>query len=203
MADSRAAPAAVARAAIWDDAEALSQTLARAFHDDPFMGCLFPDAVSRPHKLPKLFRLLFKLSLPLGGCLVTSGREAAALWRPPGHWELHWWHYLTHAVPFVDVFGAGIPNALRTMDIVEKKHPHAPHWYLQVLGTEPSRQGRGYAGLLMRRQLALIDGDGLPAYLETAKASNIPIYGAYGFEVTDEVVLPGGVEVYSMWRRAR
>jgi hypothetical protein len=195
--------ASSARAAVWADADALSKTLGRAFHDDPFMGCLFRDASSRARKLPKLFRLLFKLALPLGGCLVTSGCEAVALWRPPGRAELNWWHYITNAVPFIDLFGADIPHALRTMDVVDREHPHAPHWYLQVLGTDPPSQGRGYAGLLMRRQLALVDADRLPAYLETSKASNIPIYGAYGFEVTGEVALPGGVPLYSMWRPVR
>jgi GNAT superfamily N-acetyltransferase len=205
MTDTEAArpSSAAARAALWVDAEALSHTLGAAFHDDPFMGCLFRDAASRPRKLPKLFRLLFKLALPLGGCVVTSGCEAAALWRPPEHWELHWGHYIANAAAFIDLFGADIPHALRIMDIVERKHPHAPHWYLQVLGTDPTRQGRGYAGLLMRHQLAIVDTDGLPAYLETAKAANVPVYSHYGFEVTDEVALPGGVTSYSMWRQAR
>jgi GNAT superfamily N-acetyltransferase len=205
MADTQAprAPASSTRAAVWADAEALSQTLGRAFHDDPFMGCLFRDAASRPEKLPRLFRLLFKLALPLGGCLVTSGCEAAALWRPPGNAELNWWHYIANAVPFIDLFGADIPHVLRTTDLVDKQHPHARHWYLQVLGTEPARQGRGYAGLLMRHQLAVVDADGLPAYLETAKATNIPIYGAYGFALTGEVALPGGATSYSMWRPGR
>ena len=197
------APATLARPAAWADADALSRTLGRAFHDDPFMACLFRDAQSRPQKMPKLFRLLFKLALPLGGCLVTSGCEAAALWRPPGQAELHWGHYIANAVPFIELFGADIPHVLRTMDLVDKQHPHTRHWYLQVLGTEPARQGRGYAGLVMRRQLAVVDADGLPAYLETAKAINIPLYGAYGFEVTGEVGLPGGVTSYSMWRPAR
>jgi GNAT superfamily N-acetyltransferase len=201
--DVARASAASARPAIWADAAALSRSLGAAFQDDPFMGCLFRNAANRPEKLPKLFRLLFKLALPLGGCVVTSGCEAAALWRPPGQWELHWGHYIANALPFMGLFGADIPHALRVMDLIDKKHPHAPHWYLQVLGTDPASQGRGYASLLMRHQLAIVDADGLPAYLETAKAANVPLYSHYGFEVTDEVALPGGVTSYSMWRQAR
>jgi len=192
-----------ARPAVWADAEAVSQTLARAFHDDPFMAYLFRDAASRPVKLPKVFRLLLKLGLPHGGCLVTSGCEAAALWRPPGHWDISWWHYIANATTFIDLLGADIPHALRALDLIEKKHPHTPHWYLQVLGTDTAKQGKGYAGLVMRRQLAIADAQGLPAHLESSKASNIPIYASYGFEVTGEINMPGGPTLYPMWRAAR
>ena len=58
------------------------------------MNYLFRKEASRPDKLPKLFRMLFKLALPHGGCAVTAGHEAAALWRPPEQWEIHWWQSL-------------------------------------------------------------------------------------------------------------
>jgi len=201
--DTARATTSSARPAVWADAERLSQSLARAFHDDPFMAYLFRDAASRPGKLPKVFRLLFKLGLPLGGCLVTSGCEAAALWRPPGRWEVSWWQYIANAPAFIDLFGADIPHALRAMDLIEKRHPHTPHWYLQVLGTDTAKQGKGYAGLVMRHQLAIADAHGLPAHLESSKESNIPVYASYGFEVTGEIVMPDGPTLYPMWRPAR
>ena len=150
-----------------------------------------------------MFRLLFKLGLPYGGCVVTSGCEAAALWRPPGQWEIPWWQYITNAAAFIELLGADIPRALRALGVIEKNHPHTPHWYLQVLGTDTARQGNGYAGLVMRHQLAIVDAQGLPAHLESSKASNIPIYQSYGFEVTGEIVLPDGPTLYPMWRAAR
>ena len=202
-ADSARATAAESRPAVWEDAEPLSQTLARAFHDDPLMTYLFRDEAGRPAKLPKVFRLLFKLGLPHGGCLVTSGHEAAALWRPPEQWEIQWWQYLTNAAAFIDLFGVDIPHVLKTMDVIEKRHPHTPHWYLQVLGTDPAKQGKGYGGLLMRHQLAVVDAHSLPAYLESSKESNIPIYSSYGFEVTGEISFPDGPTIYPMWRAAR
>jgi hypothetical protein len=201
--DVARATTATARPAVWEDAEPLSHSLARAFHDDPVMCFLFRDAASRPAKLRKLFRLALKLGLPHGGCLTTSGHEAVALWRPPNQWEVHWWQYLINLAALIDLFGADVPHALRTMGFVEKHHPHSPHWYLQVLGTDTAKQGKGYAGLLMRRQLAIVDAEGLPAFLESSKASNIPIYASYGFEVTGEIVLPGGPTLYPMWRVAR
>jgi ribosomal protein S18 acetylase RimI-like enzyme len=202
-ADTARATGAIARPAVWADAEPLSQALARAFHDDPLTAYLFPNAASRPAKLPRMFRVIFKLGLPYGGCLVTSGYEAAALWRPPGKWEIPWWQYITNAGAFIDVFGADVRRAMGAMAIIEKNHPHAPHWYLQVLGTDTAKQGKGYAGLVMRHQLAIADAHGLPAHLESSKESNIPIYASYGFEVTGEIVIPGGPTLWPMWRPAR
>src|SRR5438270_334685 len=78
-----------------------------------------------------------------------------------------------------------------------------PHWYLQAIGTDPARQGKGYGGVVMRHQLTFVDAAGLPAYLESSKEKNIPIYASFGFEVTGEIRLPGGPILYPMWRKAR
>ncbi len=37
----------------------------------------------------------------------------------------------------------------------------------------------------------------------SSKASNIPIYASFGFEVTGEIALPGGPTLYPMWRKPR
>ncbi len=204
VSDTARETGATARPAVWADADPLSESLARAVHDDPVMMFFFRDAVRRPAKLPKLFKLIFKMGLPHGGCLVTSGYEATALWRPPGKWEIPWWQYITNAAGFIDVLGADFPHALGGMNVIEKHHPHdTPHWYLQVLGTDTAKQGKGYAGLLMRRQLALIDAAGLPAYLESSKETNIPVYASYGFEVTGTLTLPDGPTLWPMWRNPR
>src|SRR3984957_19288116 len=84
----------LARAASWADADPLAQTLGRAFLDDPLISFLLKDEATRAAKMPRLFKLLFKLGLPYGACDVTSGYEAAALWRPPGQWGVPWGQYL-------------------------------------------------------------------------------------------------------------
>lgn len=192
-----------ARDAVPADSEPLCASLARAFHDDPMMCHLLADPLTRPTKLPRLFALLFRLGLPHGGCDVSEGYEAAALWRPPGQWHVHWWQYITHGPALLSVFGGGALRVMATMDIVEKRHPKQPHWYLQVIGTDPQHQGKGFAGRVMRKRLAVIDEQRLPAYLESSKDSNIPIYRSFGFEVTGEIKIPDGPTLWPMWRPAR
>lgn len=190
------------RPAKWKDASALSETLARAFVDDPLILYLLPDEQVRPEKMRRLFRLLFKLALTHGACDMTSNCESAALWRPPHHWHVPLHQYFTNGREFLRIFGASTAlSAFRAMDQIESRHPKEPHYYLQVIGTDPDKQGRGFGGAVMRRQLAIADAARLPAYLESSKERNIPIYRSFGFEVTGEIRLRDGPTLYPMWRK--
>jgi ribosomal protein S18 acetylase RimI-like enzyme len=193
-----------ARAATWADADRLAATLARAFADDPLICFILQNEATRQTNMPRLFKLLFKLGLPHGACDVTDGYEAAALWRPPEAWEIPWWQYITNGRAFLGIFGlGGARHVTWVMDVIEKHHPHEPHWYLQAIGTDPAQQGKGYGGVVIRRQLAAADAAGMPCYLESSKESNIPIYSSFGFKVTGEIKLPNGPTLYPMWRDAR
>jgi GNAT superfamily N-acetyltransferase len=195
---------ASARAATWADAGPLSQTMARAFFDDPLLCFILDDEATRAAKMPRLFKLLFKLGLPYGACDVTGGYEAAALWRPPNQWSIPLWQYITNGAEFLGVFGIqGAARVMGIMDFIETHHPREPHWYLQAIGTDPAKQGKGFGGVIIRRQLARADAAGQPAYLESSKETNIPIYQNFGFEVTGEVTLPGGPTIWPMWRAPR
>ena len=185
------------------DGEALSQSLARAFFDDPVMLFFLPEEKGRHAKFVRLFKLLFKLGFPHGACYVTDGYELVTLWRPPDQWHLSIWQYIVNGPELLGIFGAGALKAMATMDRIEKVHPKKPHWYLQTLGTDPASQGKGFASLIMRDRLAAIDAAHMPAYLESSKPTNIPIYNTFGFEVTGEINIPNGPKVWPMWRQAR
>jgi len=198
--ETRAEARAVTRA----DTERMCEMLSRAFAEDPMMCFLLRDEATRAEKLPRLFKLLLKLALPLGGCDVAEGYESGAIWRPPHHWEMPFWQYITNGVEFLSLFGlGGARHAIWVMDQVEKRHPKEPHWYLQVIGTDPDKQGMGFGGVAMRRHLAIADASGLPCYLESSKEKNLPIYSSFGFELTEEIKLIGGPTLYAMWRKPK
>ena len=72
-----------------------------------------------------------------------------------------------------------------------------------MLGTDPPAQGRGLGSAVLRPGLELCDREGLPAYLESSKESNVGFYARFGFRVTEEVRMPGdGPSVWLMWRDA-
>ncbi|HJW40418.1 MAG TPA: GNAT family N-acetyltransferase [Rhizomicrobium sp.] len=191
---------ATVRKAVWSDAPALAATLARAFLDDPVTVHLLPDVSARTRALPRMFKLLFKLGLPHGACFMTSGAEAVALWRPPDGWHVHVWDYVINAPELLGTFGTGVLNVMATMDRIEKVHPKTPHWYLQTIGTDPDKQGKGFGSLIMRHQLGVADAARIPCYLESSKDTNLPIYRSFGFDVTGEIKIPNGPTLWPMWR---
>lgn len=198
-----APPGATVRAALAADSTPLSQTLARAFYDDPVFSFFLPDDSTRLAKLETVMRIIFKLGLPHGACYTTGNYESITLWRPPNEWDVPFWAYITNGPALLSAFGGGIFRVLSTMDMMEKRHPHAPHWYLQTIGTDPKFQGKGYGGVIMRDRLAAVDAQHMPCYLESSKDTNIPIYQSFGFALTGEMQVPGGPKIWPMWRDAR
>ena len=65
---------------------------------------------------------------------------------------------------------------------MEKAHPEEPHWYLMVIGSDPSVRGAGFGQALMRSRLDRCDGEHAPAYLEASKEELVPYYSRFGFE---------------------
>ena len=104
----------------------------------------------------------------------------------------------------IGIFGRRLGAGFRAFNLIEKHHPRNPHYYLAVLGTEPAHQGKGIGSALMQPVLELCDREGVPAYLESSKERNVPYYRRHGFEVTEELHLPGrGPPVWLMWREPR
>jgi len=70
------------------DIRELSRTLGRAFHDDPVVMWMLPDAPSRGKSLPRMFATMTRRHFLAGGGaeVATNGSAigAAALWDPPG-----------------------------------------------------------------------------------------------------------------------
>ncbi|MBV9989973.1 MAG: GNAT family N-acetyltransferase [Alphaproteobacteria bacterium] len=194
---------AAVRPAAAADSQAIAASLARAFHDDPVMMFMLPDAAAREAKLPRIFRLLLKMALPHGLCRVSEGYETATIWKPPGQWHLSPWDYVVNGPEMLGIFGGNVFSVIGTMDRIEKVHPKTPHYYLQVIGTDPPAQGKGFASAIMRDQLARSDAEGMSCYLESSKDTNIPVYRSFGFEVTGEIKIPDGPTLWPMWRDAR
>lgn len=184
---------------------ALCTVLSRAFEDDPVAAHLIPSDRRRPAGLRAFFRLqLRKDLLPYGGVFTTEERTGAALWAPPGKPAPRGLRMLLSVVPVAPyVVGRHFSRTVRSLAQIEAVHPREPHWYLATLGTDPSCQGRGIGSALLQPVLQRCDAEGVRAYLESSKESNVPFYRRHGFEVTGEVRLPGGPAVWTMWRDPR
>ncbi|OBF80066.1 GNAT family acetyltransferase [Mycobacterium sp. 852002-51163_SCH5372311] len=197
-----------ARPALKTDVRMLAQTLARAFYDDPVMLWLLPDDKSRIAHLRRLFATMTRHHhLSRGGVEVAcaeSGIGAAALWDPPQQWEETRRGKLAMVPTFVRVFGRRVAIGSAVQEVMKRAHPEEPHWYLAVIGSDPTVRGQGYGQVLMRSRLQRCDAEYCPAYLESSKPENVPYYERFGFTVTGEIRLPhGGPPIWPMWREPR
>jgi GNAT superfamily N-acetyltransferase len=195
-------PVGHVRKASGDDTRRLARVLARAFADDPVSAWFLPDDSDRLERLERMYQLIF-LPDALGHdeCYTTGDRAGAALWTPPGQGKLSLMENLRLMPTIARIWGRGTPRALRGLSHMESNYPEKPHYHLVFLGVEPEEQGQGIGSRLMRPTLRRFDREGMPAYLEASTPRNRALYLRHGFEVLDEMRLPGdGPPLWRMWR---
>jgi GNAT superfamily N-acetyltransferase len=190
------------------DVRDAARVLAKAFYDDPVTSWMLPDDSSRLKALTRAFAPLARHHfLPRAGSEVgardgTVG--AATLWDPPGQRKPGLVEQLITTPTMLWAFRSRVPASMRVMELMEKHHPEEPHWYLMLIGSDPSVRGAGFGHALMRSRLDRCDAEGSPAYLENSNPKNEAYYLRFGFEITGEINLPDdGPPLWPMWRNPR
>jgi GNAT superfamily N-acetyltransferase len=185
------------------DAGEAAEVLARAFYADPVFSWLVPADGSRERRLRRFFLTeLDHESLRHGAvemAWVDGQAAGAAVWFPPGAGL----GTEVAALPgYLRAFGRRFVNVARFESVAVRVHPREePHWYLLAIGVDPVRQGDGVGAALLRSRLRRCDEEGLPAYLESSKLGNVPLYEHFGFRATGTLALPEGAPVVTtMWR---
>ncbi|MEH3143067.1 MAG: GNAT family N-acetyltransferase [Mycobacterium kyogaense] len=190
------------------DVKALSRVLGRAFLDDPVMQWMMPDDRRRAAALPRIFAAMTRHHFLAGDAVELASRGgqlgAAALWDPPGRWKTTTREDLAMLPTFLLAMRGESKRGMDVSELMKQHHPEEPHWYLAVIGSDPDVRGAGFGQALMASRLDRCDAEGAPAYLESTKESNVPYYLRFGFEVTGELVVPGGgPPMWQMWRAPR
>ena len=186
----------------------ISRTLAKAFLDDPIFEVLFGGSVPQA-RAARFFEIMAGAQMHHGLVHRTPGNEAVAIWAPPGEWKLPVTAIVKNAPGFVRVFGTRMIANLALLNRLEKAHPtEEPHYYLEFIGTDPAHQGKGMGSQLMRPMMDRCDTEGVGAYLESSKETNLAFYSRFGFEVTQVITHKGlhgkpGPQQWLMWRKPR
>jgi ribosomal protein S18 acetylase RimI-like enzyme len=191
------------RKATEQDIPAMGKMLARAFHEDPIVDWVFRDEQRRPKFAGRFFEGRARVLIGQREIYVADGVAAAAMWARPDEWRDPPLRAMKELAVLLPGVGRRVPRVMRGLVQVEARHPKPPHWYLAVLGTDPSRQGEGLATALLHKVLEDCDRDEVPAYLETGTERNVAFYTRHGFKVTEELHLPKGPPVWLMWREPR
>ncbi|MET9709112.1 GNAT family N-acetyltransferase [Nocardiopsis alba] len=191
------------REATTADVATIGHVLSRAFEGDPFDEWMFPDSALRPARSRRLYALEAGFEyLPHGRVEVAEldGRVVgAALWGDPDARDT--WVALRVAPHLPEIFGMRrLPTVLKGLRRLEEHFPRHPHRYLAELGTDPDVRGSGAGKALLLSGLARADRSGLPTYLESSKAENLPFYERFGFRTTAAITVPDGPTLYAMSR---
>jgi len=192
------------RRATKGDRSAAAGTLGAAFVTDPVMSYLLRDVPHRQRLLRNYFHADLGAEFRRDDHLVFVGAEAAAvaIWRGVDRWKLRFPDTLRLLWPGLRAFGPS--PGLSVLRKIEAVHPLEPHYYLDSIGTLPTRQGEGLGARLLTAMTNRADAEGLPCYLESSNPVNEPFYARHGFGIRDEVHLGGGVPVMrTMWRDPR
>jgi GNAT superfamily N-acetyltransferase len=195
-------PEVTARVATASDLGGVAETLRGAFRDDPVWSWAFRD----PAQLEVWWRFFVGSALRYPWVWVTGDYAAASVWIPPGETELTEEEEARVQPLLEDLLGAAHASAvMELLERFEAAHPtDRPHYYLSLLGTHPDHRGQGLGMGLLAENLARIDDERMPSYLESSNPANDERYGRLGFAPVGALSMPDGRRtVTTMWRDAR
>lgn len=191
--------AQIATVAENDDVKAYA-AVALAFATDPMMRWSFPDPAKYLAIVPDFIRAFGGNAVAQGTADVAGDFAAVALWLAPGiepDGEAMGRIIEAHMPPEKMEDGGGL------VEQMNRFHPHEPHWYLPLIGTDPAHQGRGHGAALMAHAVARCDARREPAYLESSNPMNVPFYERFGFKVMGEIQQGSSPRLIPMLRQAR
>lgn len=171
-----------------------------AFIADPVERWLYPQASDYLESFPRFVEAFAGRAFDTRTAWELDDFSGVALWLPPG------------TDPDGDVIARVLADTVAsaqhadTFAVLEQMgaaHPNYPHWYLALVGVDPHRQGLGLGKRLLEAGLRFVDGDHLPAYLETPNPRTVTFYERHGFVVSGQAQAGACPPVVSMVRAAR
>lgn len=195
----------VGRAAARDDVAAVAACLTSAFYEDPVWGrWTFPEEATRAERLYELMRFWTLAGIRHPWVRMTENAEAVAVWLPPGEPEMRAEEEAAFGPLLAALLGPRADEVHTLLDRFDEHHPGSePHYYLSLWATHRDHAGHGLGSALIEENLARVDAERMPAYLESTNAANLPRYEALGFRPLAEFGPLGGPVITTMWRDAR
>ncbi len=197
MMQPTSAPSAVRRV---DEASAnvAYATIVLAFGTDPAARWTWPRSDDFLRTMPQAARAFSSKGFALGTAYEIGGFAGVALWLPPGiSADEEALASLMDRTAHAEIK----QDLAQVFERMSSFHPREPHWYLPLIGVDPSRQGQRLGDQLMTHALARCDADGLPAYLESSNPRNIPFYERQGFEALGKIQAGSSPTIVPMLRR--
>ena len=173
------------------DLATVARLFGASFIDDPMLRWPFP-ANTTIDDLTALFAILLDVYWPLHVVSLTDDLAGAAVWLPPQEAERFAeieapTRDLIH--PLTDDGGARYGSF---WDWLGLHVPDEPCWFLDIVAVDATARGQGYGRRLIEHGLVRAHTEGLPAFLETGRPDNVPMYEHLGFRVIERADAPAG-----------
>jgi ribosomal protein S18 acetylase RimI-like enzyme len=189
---------ATIKAATKADEAAVVDVITIAFSTDPMVRWLWRDPHQYLVHMPALVRAFGGKAIDSGSAYYIDGYAAAALWLPP---EVHAEKDELRSLVRNDIAEEQREELLAVFKQMGSYHPQEPHWYLPLIGVDPTSQGRGYGSALMSHALLPCDRDHTLAYLESSNPRNLSLYIRHGFEITGTIQVGSSPPLFPMVRK--
>jgi GNAT superfamily N-acetyltransferase len=193
-------PPIIKTAATASDEAHIIDVLVRANWADPAARWVWPDPQQFLMHFPSFVRAFGGKAFAHRSAYYLDGYIGAALWLPP---DVH--PDENELVTLVQrTVSEQIQNDIITVfEDMGRYHPNEPHWYLPLMGVDPSQQGKGFGSALLQHTLIQVDRDNRLAYLESSNPRNIPLYKRHGFELLGSIQSGTSPSIAPMLRRPR
>ena len=188
------------RVATSSDEDSVVKVIVAAFAADPMARWCWPDSTEYASNMPAFTRAFGGGAFVCGGAHFADDGSGAALWLSP---EEHPDEEAMMAIVESTVAESIRGDLYGVLEQMASSHPSEPHWYLPLIGVDPSRQGKGCGGALLSFALERFDGEGRVAYLESSNPRNISLYERHGFERLGEIQVGTSPTVAPMARQPR
>jgi ribosomal protein S18 acetylase RimI-like enzyme len=187
-------------AATASDEASIIKVLVRANWADPAARWVWPDSQQFLLHFPSFVRAFGGKAFTHGSAYYVDGFVGAALWLPP---DVHPDENALIALLQRTVSGQIQKDFFPVFEQMGRYHPSEPHWYLPLMGVDPSQQGKGFGSALLHHTLFQPDRDNKLAYLESSNPRNIPLYKRHGFELLGTIQTGTSPSIAPMLRRPK
>ena len=188
-----------------DDVGRGSTVLRDAFIDYPTFRYLFPEINDRKKKLRHVMSFFLKCGLLHGEVIAPSKDiEGVSIWYKSMDLNIGL-NSLLKAGLISTIYSLNIKSFIRFKKLGDAKRINRDllldkeYYFLDVIGTDPSFEKKGYARLLIDTMLEKIDKERMSCFLETSNIKNINYYNKYGF-ILLSTYNHDGLESYCMIR---
>lgn len=182
------------------DEASIIDVLVRANWADPAARWVWPDSQRFLMYFPSFVRAFGGKAFAHRSAYYIDGYIGAALWLPP---DVHPDENALIALLQRTVSDQIQKDVFAVFEQMGRYHPSEPHWYLPLMGVDPSQQSKGFGSALLQHILIQFDRDNKLAYLESSNPRNIPLYKRHGFELLGTIQTGTSPSISPMLRRPR